>query len=522
VRPKQVVGNFEALYTQAGDPQSKEYLTQAGDAIAAKLRERFPGLFDDTSFSQGSLKSWDRSVIKLLGDKSAELDHSKTQELFDLRRGRFVIENADQVRAIRTILADDNLRSELGIEFALDRFANPSATHYRDINMRIRLPNGHIAEIQVNQRDMLAAAEFTHDAYEDADTIKRRAQVEREDLLDIDRSNRKLLTNYAQDVHDLGAQRFAGAEELLNDAGRARLARDFTRRRKSDPDYEPGKTVQTGHKYDAMLENGLPPLDKAEVYGGEGAKALRINAGIEVDRFPVDMLDLGGMRKPSLVEIFGKHAGMIGIVVVPLALAADGADAQEIGLGLVEAAIPFASAAIAAGENRPLETAMRSIEEIPLAGLVVTEAARPLARHLDQDVDASIGETILSLANAALGEADVDRELVEVFQALPDKHSADMPPEIESLVEFKRLIAISEQKLQNAGEKTDRDSAGIELARFQRLFVDQYNDLSADGGLDLVVDWLADNPPELLSTASPPARQTTPVHPHTYSSVPQP
>lgn len=523
VWPKQAIKEFEALYTQAGEPQTKEYLTQAGDAIAAKLREKFPGLFDDTSFAQGNLKGNDRAVIKLLGSKGNALDAAKAEEIFDLRRGRIVIDNADQVRAIRMLLSDDKQRAELGIEHAHDRFANPSSTHYRDINMSVRLPNGHVAEIQINQRDMLAAGEFTHDAYEDADTRKKSAQIEWREPFVAERVERELLTNYARDVHDLGAKRFEGADDLLNDAGRARLARDFAKRREADPTYEPGKTVQTGHKYDDMLENGLPPLDKAEAYGGEGAKALRIKAGIEVYRLPMEKLDWGGIRRSSLLEVFGRHAGMIGIVLVPVALAVDGADAQEIGLGVVEAAVPFASAAVAANEKQFLEAALRSVEEIPLAGVVLTEFIRPPARHLGgAKVDASIGETILSMASDALNASDGEDELQAVFEALPDKVMAGMPPEIESLVEFKRLVVIAEQKrqtiiadqtLRNAEDTTALDSATIELARFQRLFADQYNELAADGGGTFIMKWIDDNSVELPTpTFTPPANETAAGH----------
>jgi hypothetical protein len=197
-RPQQAIKDFEALYTQAGDPRTEKELANRGEMISAKFREKFPGLFDDVSFSEGDLKGWDRSARKLLGDKGNALDHQKVPDVVDLRRGRIVIENADQVKAVREILSDDKLRSELGIEYAHDRFANPSPTHYRDINMSVRLPNGHVAEIQISQRDMLAAAEFTHDPYEDADALRKRASIEGREPSESERYQRKVLTSYAQ------------------------------------------------------------------------------------------------------------------------------------------------------------------------------------------------------------------------------------------------------------------------------------------------------------------------------------
>lgn len=63
-----------------------------------------------------------------------------------------MIDTPEQIRAIRETLSDPEKRAALGIVEIKDRFAVPSATHYRDINMTVRLENGHLAEIQINQR----------------------------------------------------------------------------------------------------------------------------------------------------------------------------------------------------------------------------------------------------------------------------------------------------------------------------------------------------------------------------------
>jgi hypothetical protein len=62
---------------------------------------------------------------------------------------------------------------------------------------------------------------------------------------------------------------------------------------------------------------------------------------------------------------------------------------------------------------------------------------------------------------------------------------------------------IAEQKLQTAGDKGSRDIATFELARFQRLFADQYEDLAANDGLEYVEEWLAQNPPYAEPVPSP-------------------
>jgi len=425
-KPKQPVKEFAALYEQAAEPGTLDALTESGQTITGRLKERYPGLFDDVEFSQGPLKAWDRSVVKLLGDIGNIVDPAKGDKVVDLVRGRIIIDNAGQVRAIREILADDELRKELGIEYAKDRFAKPSDTHYRDINMSIRLPNGHIAEIQVNQRDMLAAAEFTHDPYEDADAIRKRAQIRGEKMTVNEARDQKRLKNYAQDVHNRGAARFEGADELLNEAGRAKLDADFAARRAADPAYEPGRTVQTGHKYDAMLVDGAPPIDRAEAYGGAGAKELRKQAGIEVNGIRARELDLslivnefeeqrmlprGNVSHPGRERLHkvehgaGKAAGAAGIVVD---IASGDYGAAAVGVA-AEAAMSKSVLQAAESSASVAGSALKHVvKRIPVIGAAVTAgfAAVEVGGHLLN------GDGKKALAAAAAGGAEAAGNLV--------------------------------------------------------------------------------------------------------------
>lgn len=461
------------------------------------MRQRFPGLFDTVEFSPGSLKKWDRSVVKLLGEEGNIADPTKGEEVVDLVRGRIVIDNADQVRAVREILSDEALRQELGIEYAKDRFAVPSATHYRDINMSIRLPNGHIAEVQINQRDMLAAAEFTHDPYEDADAMEKRTQIEGTQMTPDQRLEQTRLTTYAQDVHDLGAARFKGADELLSDMGRDRLARDHAARLAIDPAYVPGQTIQTGHKYDAVLVDGVPPTELSkDAYGGVGAKALHAQAGIQVDGIEATKLDLSQIREPhvapnagiSLMEEFGKRSGMIGGTIVAGALYASDADASEIAAGTAEAVVPGVSSAMALHEGRLAEAAMRGVEEIPVAGIIASEIARPILRGGGFDLDPSIGQMLLSIK----AEVDPDQQrFMRVLDGIPDMPADDMPPEVSSLVELKRAVLQSERKLTLAGDPQGRLDAARDLDAVQARYSEQYDELAKSGSLSEVESWIA-------------------------------
>jgi hypothetical protein len=193
-----------------------------------------------------------------------------------------VIDTPEQIHAIRETLADPEKRAALGTVEVKDRFAVPSGTHYRDINMTVRLENGHLAEVQINQRDLLAASEFTHDAYEEMSSIEKRAAFEGRPLTVSEDDNLRRLTNYTRDVHDYGAAKVPGLDDLLSDKGRNRLHTDYADRLKSDPAFRPGVTIEADTSY------GVPFVHRAEAYGGEGYKALARQYGVEPERLAVD------------------------------------------------------------------------------------------------------------------------------------------------------------------------------------------------------------------------------------------
>jgi len=180
------------------------------------LRRLHPGLFDNIQFETGPLKTVDRATAKIIGDYDG--DHSQIR---DLARGRLVVDTPEQVDAIRNYLAQN--RAALGIEEMKDRFANPSGTNFRDINMSMRLPNGHVVELRIEQRGLLEAARLTHEPYERVQEIERQAKLEGRNLTDAERIERQRLLDQVRDIHD-SAARPAGLNTLLNDQGRARLA----------------------------------------------------------------------------------------------------------------------------------------------------------------------------------------------------------------------------------------------------------------------------------------------------------
>ncbi len=544
--PDRFMGVYEEGHASVG------LMDQTGNQLADTMKEQFPGLFDDVQFQQGPVKEIDRTAAKLL-DKNGNFDQSKAAGVTDIVRGRIVIDTPEQIMAIRQILADENSRKEMGIVNVKDRFAVPSDTHYRDINLTVQLPNGHLAEIQINQRDMLAAADFTHDSYEDADAIAKRSNGQFQSGDDLEAKER--LDNYSRDVHDYGAAKVPGLDDTLSPEGRAKLEKDYAIRREQNPDFKPGGTIQQGTKYDALLAadpaTGEDFLRHSKINGGDGYKALAAENGIKPDKLQLDTSSLGeqttrwdkrtntliiedqekfddmlerqGMtmeqyedslsgrgghisapdvphvRALSITEEFGRRAGVVvgvgaGLVVGGAALS-NGASASEAAMATAEATVPFVSAGVALEEGRTTEAALRTIEEIPF-GMVATEIARPAARALGADVDPSIGQMIIDKATSHAAASPEQQEFMRVFDALPTKSTPDMPPEVASLVEQKSMILQAEANFENTNSSDipAHQAAQRTLENAENGYSAQYDTLISSGGKETVDEWINENP----------------------------
>jgi len=204
---------FEQLYEQARE--SIPFVHDLGEEILIDLKIRYPGLFDGAEFEIGSLKRLDRATDKIIGD----YDGDYTQ-LCDLARGRIIVDTVEQIETLREYL-NDNKRI-LGIEKMKGRFAVPSNTGFRDINMNMRLPNGHVIEFRVEHRAILDVAKVTHDLYEQIQEIDRTTIRESRDLTEEEEFKRQSLFDEIRAIHEHPAKK-AALDQLLNDKGRKKL-----------------------------------------------------------------------------------------------------------------------------------------------------------------------------------------------------------------------------------------------------------------------------------------------------------
>lgn len=423
--------SFGELYEQAR--ASVPVVADVGNGIVENLRRQNPGLFDNIEFQNGPLKALDRAQAKITGDYSG--DHT---QISDLARGRIVVDSPEQIEAIRTYLAQN--REALGIETMKDRFANPSDTHYRDINIKMRLPNGHIAELQINHRGLLNASKRTHDPYEQVQDIDRRAKAEGRMLTETEARERQAIMDNIRDIHD-GPARQAGLDTLLSEDGRAKL---------------------TTHANERVTPGPLPDA-------------------------PDNRVNVPGADDGGLGRMVGR-LGMIGGVVAGGYFMLRGEFAAA-----AEAAIPGGATAVAGLEGRPAEAVLATVEEFTGPGTVIGEIARPVAQGLGLDVNNGILQNALSGAGR-VELSPQDREFYAIYDALPDRTAEGMPPEVESLVELKRMITASEANLATVNARTgsidydlaqERLRAERQLGQAQDMFSQQYDALAPEARADI-------------------------------------
>lgn len=205
--------DFNGLYAQAQDamPELKAY----GDDFLADIRRKYPGKFDDVRFEQGPLKKPERAQAKIDSDYEGKLEN-----IADLVRGRLIVKTPEQVELLRSELQARH--QEMSIETFKDNFAEPLSTHFRAINMKIRMPNGHLAEFRIDQRDIVAAGENTHKQYEEIQSIDRRTKLENRPMTDSERLRRIELRSQLRETFDQAAIK-GDLDGLLNEKGRATL-----------------------------------------------------------------------------------------------------------------------------------------------------------------------------------------------------------------------------------------------------------------------------------------------------------
>lgn len=130
-------------------PRNQGDLNAIADRIAAENNGESsgrPGPKDD-----------DRAKAKIEGYDG---DASKLTDLVGVKIQFDTL--ADVYNALNAVMNDPDLRI---VSFD-DRFANPQDSGYRDLQMNVRLPNGHVAELRLHLRHIDTVSAYEHALYE--------------------------------------------------------------------------------------------------------------------------------------------------------------------------------------------------------------------------------------------------------------------------------------------------------------------------------------------------------------------
>ena len=194
-----------------------------------------------------------------------------------------------------------------------------------------------------------------------------------------------------------------------------------------------------------------------------GARSM-ITGDDGIARPQMNLNDSGGLRNAF------QRAGTIGGIVggVYYAMRGDLAAAAEV-------ALPGGGAAVAAARGESAAEVVASvIDEVEPTGVV---------RAAMRGVGLDVAPGLVQAGEGAMARVTIDAEQAEfgrIYENLPSRVSAGMPPEVASLVELR-------QAAENAGSPAARNRA-------QDLFTEQYYNLRDQGQLHVVQAFITDNP----------------------------
>jgi hypothetical protein len=286
--------------------ESLPSFTALGNDLTAQMRSAHPALAS-INFEAGPLKTESRAI-----DKLPDYDGDASQ-ISDLVRGRIVADNPEQLALIKQELTKMTADGRLSVVKSKDSFIKPSESGYRDMNYKIRLPNGHVAEIQVVDRQMLAAAKLTHDPYEEAQTIKRNA-------VDADGNPRRMTAEERQNYNDRIEYCRQVHGEAADKAGLNGMLREDLR---NDPRFI--RTAPPAAAASPPETARAPPPLETQVTGATPVVAAEQGAAKNTDKIVTAAAD--GLAEGGGTSVLRTVAKVAGKAAVPLTIAVGAGEA---------------------------------------------------------------------------------------------------------------------------------------------------------------------------------------------------
>lgn len=440
--------SVEQLYEQA--KQAAHELDALGNNFLEYLQNKYPEKLDGVYFEQAPLKNFERVKDKIAGDYNG--DHTKVA---DIVRGRLVVETPEQIQIIRGEIT--NLQESLGIAKVKDFYAEPLEGHFRTLNTQAVLPGGHVAEFRIDQADMAIASDATHELYEEKQAIERQANIENRPLSEQEIDRLDEIIDELRVEFDRAANK-ADLDTLLNDRGAAMI--------------------------EAHRNSRIQAL--ADTFGDLGKK--------------------GGLVTRVAVS------GLVGAFT--LAASGDSAQAAEV---VYETAVPYGETQLDLADG-DLEAAAKSatietVSNIGAGGGMLAGAA--IGTAILPGVGTAVGAVVGGIgAGIASGEAtefiydhadDIadwwDDSDDKLLARLPTDIGEDAPPELQHMVEIKRILVDAQDQRQSLGDdgwfsddglEDQRDALDKQIERIEQMYDDAYDTYKESGALDMAIASLSD------------------------------
>lgn len=192
------------MYEQA--KEALPMLREKADDFLQRLRQQHPGVFDNVTFDLAELKDLEAARQKIEVRYGGDVS-----QITDLLRGRFVVENAEQLELIEEALKNDPEFSNI-----MNRFEQPvNNTGYRNMSSEARMPNGHVAEVLVVHQDMMVVDQYMHAQMDRVRELRFEAQQEGRALTSAEKKEIRTIEKDMREVSRAAAH--DAADPKLND-----------------------------------------------------------------------------------------------------------------------------------------------------------------------------------------------------------------------------------------------------------------------------------------------------------------
>lgn len=185
----QSIDDLDDLFAQAAeaDPVLRRITAELADELGGEAIFP-PGI-------KGRARVIEKANAKYDGNFAAITDFSRATLQFDDLESVYRSLDALERRGIKIVRLDD-------------RFAKPLDSGYRDIILGVEMPNGHVGELQLHVRGILAVKEENHLLYEEARSIVAKARA----------ANRKMTAKELVRVNELNNQQRVSYETAFVEA----------------------------------------------------------------------------------------------------------------------------------------------------------------------------------------------------------------------------------------------------------------------------------------------------------------